>query len=359
MAQVIPHGKFIDGDGHVIDSNIKDFLPAPYTGRGKQGVGVRGAFPAPDVLHNEPVHLLPGAHNQSGPKEWAEFLLDVGIETTVLYPSLGLAIGNVSNRDWAIGLCRGYNDWLDATYLKIGKQFQGMALLPMQDPEEAARELRRCVSELGMRGGMMPANGLAANLGAKQFWPVYAEAERLGCALAVHGGGHQKLGLDTLESYPPVHALGHPFGQMISCAGMIFNGVFDRFPGLRVAYLEGGVAWLLLALERFDRSYETHVPYNPRGEMLKLAEGQRVSGYIKSLVDQGRFVVGCEGDEPMIGEAIRQLGAQAFFFSSDYPHEVNAEKCKHEIGEIVAHETLSADQKNLVLRDTAQRFYRL
>ncbi len=351
--------RIIDGDGHVIeDRTLSDYLPAPYRGRAALGGNGR-LFPQLDHLHNEPVKLLPGAFNPAGPKEWGQFLEDVGIESTVLYTTQGLACGNINSRDWAIALCRAYNDWLYHTYLRASPRFKGMALLPLQDPAEAVLELRRAVTELGMLGAMLPSNGLRGHLGDKEYWPIYEEADDLGCCLAVHGGVHFRLGMDQLQPYPPVHALGHPFGLMISCAGILFNGVFDRYPNLRVAFLEGGVAWLLLCLERFDRSYETHIPHNPRGELLKLEPGERVSDYIKKLIDQGRFFVGCEGEEPSIAYAVREAGNKAFMFSSDYPHEVNAAMCRHELGEIVEHRDLTAEDKEAILYRNAERFYRL
>ena len=59
---------------------------------------------------------------------------------------------------------------------------------------------------------MLPTNGLPEPLGNKTFWPVYEEANRLGCCLAVHGGCHDRWGLDHFNMYVPVHALGHPWG---------------------------------------------------------------------------------------------------------------------------------------------------
>lgn len=352
--------RIIDGDGHVIeDEGLRDFVPEPFAGKSTLGAGRRPLFPFVDHLHNEPVKTLPGSFNPAGPKEWGEFLEELGIEATVLYPSFGLACGNISSRDWAVALCRAYNDWLHATYLKVNPRFKGMALLPMQDVEEAVKELRRVVTELGMLGAMLPGNGLKASLGSKEYWPVYAEADRLGCCISVHGGVHFKLGLDQLDVYPPMHALGHPFALMISCAGMIFNGVFDRYPNLRVAFLEGGVAWLMLILERFDRSYETHIPYNPRGELLSLGEGQKIRDYIQKLIDDGRFLVGCEGEEPAIADVVRHVGNKAFMFSSDFPHEVNTEMCRHEIREIEEHPELTEEDKKAILCGNAERFYRL
>ena len=108
-----------------------------------------------------------------------------------------------------------------------------MALIPLQDPAAAVEELRRAVQDLGMRGAILPSTGLKSHLGAKEYWPVYAEAERLGCCLAVHGGCHSGLGMDDLNVYTPVHALGHPYGMGIAFAGIVFNGICDKFPGIR------------------------------------------------------------------------------------------------------------------------------
>src|SRR3546814_17059282 len=58
--------------------------------------------------------------------------------------------------------------------------------------------------------------------------------------------------------YVPVHALGHPWGLTLNCANILYNGIFDRFPRVRIAFLEGGIAWLLLLLERLHASHETH-----------------------------------------------------------------------------------------------------
>jgi predicted TIM-barrel fold metal-dependent hydrolase len=205
---------------------------------------------------------------------------------------------------------------------------------------------------------MLPANGLPLPLGEKEYWPVYAEAERLGCALAVHGGRGARLGFDSLGVRPAGHALGHPISVLISLTSFVFNGVFDHFPGLRVAFLEGGVAWFLVAWERFDRSYWTHIPYNPRRELLELDSGTTVADYLGRLAESGRLVVGCEGSEPDLARAVSLIGS-AFMFSSDFPHEVSIQMCKDEIAEIRDSEGISSAQKEDLLAETARRFYRL
>ena len=353
----------IDGDGHVFElrgtaKTMVDYLPDPYRHAKTLAYGV---FPEMDHLHNEPVQMIEDAGNQRvvGPAEWSEFLEDVGIEATVMYPTSGLGIGTMPNPDWALAICQAYNDWLHAEYLKVNPAFKGMALLPLQDPQAAVDELRRAVTELGMLGAMLPSNGLPSPLGAKAYWPVYAEADRLGCALAIHGGSGSRLGMDQLGIRPGAHALAHPFGLLLSLTSLVFNGVFDRFPGLRMAFLEGGAAWFLVVWERFDRSYSTHMPFNPRGELLDLPEGQNVAGYLSALAEAGRLMIGCEGDEPDLVRGVECLGSGAFMFSSDFPHEVSPQMCKEEIAELQERPDLTDAQKDDILGEAARRFYRL
>ena len=196
--------KIIDGDGHVFEDMdaILDLMPPRYKKR-PQG---RDLFPPLDHLHSANLHdHPPGAFTRVGPDGWLHFLDDVGIEMAVLYTTRGLAFGKVVSRDWAIDLARAYNDWLYQTYLKRSSRFQGIALLPLQEPEAAVEELRRAVEELGMCGAMLPSTGIQFNLGHKIYWPIYAEANRLRCCLGVHGGAHEKPGNgrpDPLRSGP-------------------------------------------------------------------------------------------------------------------------------------------------------------
>lgn len=355
--------RILDGDGHIIEDAeaIARFLPEPYKGSGNVHHLGR-LFPPIDHLHSHPIETPFNPRMQRhfvGPEEWEEFLEDVGIETTVLYPSGGLAFGNVTDVDWAAALARAYNDWLHATYLEASPRFKGIALIPLQDPELAVAELRRAVTELGMVGAMLPSNGLPQHLGSKVYWPVYQEADRLGCALAVHGGNHDNLGFNDYNRYAPAHALGHPIGQLIAFGGLLFNGAFDKFPNARFGFMEGGVGWFLMALERFDRSHETHAQFDARGAFGGPRPDEKVSAYVKRHIQDGRLFIGCEGSEPTIGYAVKLTGNQPFMFSSDFPHEVNNVFCKHEIEEVLENDELSAADKAAILGENTRRFYRL
>ncbi len=343
--------RIVDADGHVSGDRSEDlakYVPAPYRYR---------PFPPLDHLHSQNHQTPPGSFRPADAGDWLEFMDEVGIESAVLYPTGGLAVGKIMNRGWAVALTRAYNDWLYETYVSKSPRLKAVGLIPLQEPEAAIEELGRIVTQLGMAGAMLPAHGLKAHLGSKEYWPVYAEADRLGCCLGVHGGCHDGFGFDDMNVYAPVHALGHPFGLMISFAGILFNRVFDRYRNLRIGFLEGGVGWLGACLERFDRSAETHTQVDPQDEMLIMQDGEKVSDYVIDLVRDGRLFVGCEGDEATLVSMVRMVGHQAFMYSSDFPHEVNSEYCKHEIAEFLENDALTEEEKAAVLHGNAERFY--
>lgn len=348
--------RVIDGDGHVFEDSkaMAKFLPSVFN----EGRAPDRWFPPLDHFHAFIGQTPPGSFRPVGPDGWVDFMEDVGIETAVLYTTGGLAYGKIFHVDWAIAMARAYNNWLHEAYLSVSPRFKGMALIPMQEPEAAVEELRRAVEELGFCGAMLPTTGFKDHLGAKEYWPVYREADRLGCAIGIHGGAHSGMGFDHMNVYTPVAAMGHPLGLLINFSGIVFNGILDRFPNAKFGFLEGGVAWLLVALERFDRSHETHVQWNPRGELSPKPD-ETVTDYIRKHVKEGRLYVGCEGDEPALAFAVKQVGSEMFVYSSDFPHEVNNAMCKQEIRELAECEELSSVEKENILHRNAERFYGL
>ena len=180
-----------DGDGHAMEdvAAIKQRLMPVH-----QRMAASGVFPQFDHLKIPPGLLPEGTFRWDvGHVEWIDFLDRVGIESTILYPTLGLAYGRITNEDWAIDVAQAYNGWLYDSHLSKSPRLRGVGLIPMQDPDAAIQELRRIVNDLGMCGAFLPSTGLKAHLGSKEYWPVYAEAERLGCSLAVHGGAHSGI----------------------------------------------------------------------------------------------------------------------------------------------------------------------
>jgi predicted TIM-barrel fold metal-dependent hydrolase len=323
--------------------------------------GTRGLFPPLDSLHtmfrDQPA-ILEG-RGRVGPSEWLAFMADVGIDAAVLFPSGGLAVGRIPYPEVAVAITRAYNDWLFQAYVDRDPAFKGMGLLPMQDPLAAVAELRRIVTDYGFRGAMLPSNGLKDHLGARQFWPVYEAANELGCAICVHGGSHSGLGLDQLDVWPFITGLGHSIGLAVSFAGIVSNGLLDRFPNVRFGFLEGGIGWFLMCVERFSEACASFQQYDPQARFFQLLEGENMRAYLQRHIECGRIFVGCEGDEPGLARLVQEFGPSPFVYSSDFPHEVTNATCKHELQELLDNPVLSSDAKAAILHGNAERLYRL
>jgi uncharacterized protein len=339
--------RYVDCDGHVMErlDEISEYIGEPFKTTGH--INPRRSLPSLDRFHTPRLEeRKPGTFDPTvGPEKWLQFLEKTGLEYSALYPTEGLAYGQVVFPAWAIAYSKAYNDWLHARYLKFSPRLKGIALIPMQDVPSGVGELRRAVKELGMAGAMLPSNGLTPHLGAKHFWPIYEEAEKLDCALAVHGGCYGDLGFNSYTVFPATRALGMPFPLAIAMTGMMVAGVFDAFPNLRVGFLEGGTAWIPLVIDRLERELE----YG--GLQLK----RKPEDYFRS----GRIFVGCEGNEKALAYAIERVGPEPFMFASDFPHEIALDNCMEEINEIVQRTDLEDDHKTAILGDNARRFYKI
>jgi predicted TIM-barrel fold metal-dependent hydrolase len=336
---------YVDADGHIMEKaeELITYLEEPW--RSLEPVIPRRLLPSGDQFHT-PRMRRKGIFDESvGPEKWLEYLEKTGLEFTVLYPTAALAHGYVINPEWAVVYARAWNNYVHDKYLKRSPRFKAMAVIPMQDVPAAVSELRRAVKDLGMLGAYLPSNGLKTHLSAKEFWPVYEDAEKLDCALGLHGGFYSDLGFDTFTRFPGTRALGMPFPLAIAMTGMIQDGVWDAFPKLRVGFLEGGTSWIPMVLDRLEREREY-------GEL-------RCEKPIVEYFNSGRFYVGCEGNEVALSYVIERIGPQACMFASDFPHEIPMENALGEINEILERKDIEESHKKLILGDNARRFYKI
>lgn|ERR1043166_5316942 len=339
--------RYVDADGHIMENEreLNEFFEDPY--KNTRYISLQQMLPRLDGFHTPRVETLRGTtfDRTVGPEKWLEFLDKTQIEYAVLFPTAGLAYGQVNLPDWAGVYARTYNNWLHAKYLKLSPRFRGMALIPMQDVPAAVLELRRAIKELGMTGAMIPSNGLKRHISAKEFWPVFEEADRLGCVLAIHGGSYSDLGFNTFTVFPPTRALGMPMPLAIAMAGLIADGVFDKFPKLKIGFMEGGTSWIPMIIDRLEREME----YG--GLSIKRSPEE----YFRS----GQVFVGCEGNEKTLAYAIERVGPDPFMFASDFPHEISLDNCMGEINEILERKDIREEHKAAILGDNAKKFYAL
>jgi aminocarboxymuconate-semialdehyde decarboxylase len=117
-------------------------------------------------------------------------------------------------------------------------RFAGIATLPMQAPDQAAAELRRALTKLGLRGAMIGSNVKGKNLDDPSFEPLWATAAELDAWMMVHPGN--VAGADRLRSYYLGNLIGNPLDTTIAGACLIFGGVLARHPKLNFVMVHGG-----------------------------------------------------------------------------------------------------------------------
>ncbi|HEY6924200.1 MAG TPA: amidohydrolase family protein [Steroidobacteraceae bacterium] len=130
------------------------------------------------------------------------------------------------------------NDGIAAAVAKYPGRLCGMGLVPLQEPELAVAEMRRCVKELGLRGIEIPSHVNGRELSAPELRPVLRAAEELGVLLFLHPLGFTHG--ERLRQHYFNNVLGNPIEAAIAVAHLIFDGVLDSFPGLKICVAHGG-----------------------------------------------------------------------------------------------------------------------
>src|SRR5450631_866746 len=130
------------------------------------------------------------------------------------------------------------NDQLAKHIAAHPDRFMGIATLPMASPKRAADEPERAITKLGLRGAMFASNVKGMNLDDPSFEPLWATAQELGAFMFVHP--NNIAGADRLKSYYLGNLIGNPLDTTIAAACLIFGGVMDRHPKLKVCLAHGG-----------------------------------------------------------------------------------------------------------------------
>ncbi len=331
--------KVIDSDGHVRDNDefIQLYLPETFRKRRLPYI--------PREVYDRSLGGTLG-HSGINLEERLAAMDTQEIDTAVLYPTGGLGIGRVREAAFQAALCRAYNDFI-ADYCKTSPRLKAVANLPICNPAEAAKELNRAVTKLGLVGGMLAAQAHSKNLGSPEFYPLYEEAQRLDTPVAIHAFGGDEAGSEIFEQFICLHTTGHPFPVLRQLTGMIFGGIPELFPKLKLAYLEIGCGWIPYWMERMDEEWEK------RGKVEAPLCKKKPSEYITG----GQIYYGCEPEEKMMGFVVREFGSETLMYASDYPHW---DASWPESAVLIwAREDLSLDAKKNILQRNAERFYNL
>lgn len=228
-----------------------------------------------------------------------------GIEAAVVYPQRANAMWGIEDHDLRDACFDAYNSWLAATCAASGGRLVGVPVLStVHRPERTADAIARLV-DLGFRTMMLPNYPRGVRYGDASSEPLWRAVEDSGLLLAFHiseapdGNGPGDLGSYLMMSFQPFRKL---------WSSLVFSGLFDRHPGLRTIFAEGGISWIPSALDHADRIRRDFAGH------LRPVLAKAPSEYWHEHC-WATFM-----DDPCGLDQIDRIGTDRVLWASDYPH---------------------------------------
>ena len=275
-----------------------------------------------------------------------------GGDVAVLFRTFPLHADESQEPEYANALCQAWNNWITDFCKENPRRLKAAGLITLHDVNLAIAESRRLVKELGHVGLCMipqPVNG--RHVQDEYFDPLWTAIEELGVPVCFHptAGNNQPCAENVFLGHKPkllVSAFAQPLGNLMGMAEFIVGGILERHPRLKVGFLEGNCGWLPWLLYRLDEYWEI------QGEDEEVPLSLKPSEYFHR-----QCFIHIDVDEYVGMDVIRRLGADNFFFSTDYPHFDS--RFPHATEKFLALEGIDAQSKRKILWDNPARMYNL
>jgi len=241
----------------------------------------------------------------------------------------------------SIELARFQNDQLAEMAKRYPETFAAMATLPLQVPDAAAKELDRVINKLGLRGIEIGSHVGKRELGDQAFWPVYEILEKHGLPMFIHP--HHVAGMDRLQNFYLNNLIGNPLDTTIAAANLIFSGVLEKYPNLKVVLAHGGGQFPYI-FGRLEHGYNVRpeckekVKKSPRHFMKNfycdiITHSQEALQYLVSLVGSDHVLLG-----------------------TDYPYDMGNHQPVDTVSALAG---ITEEDKRKIMRDNAVALFQL
>jgi aminocarboxymuconate-semialdehyde decarboxylase len=326
------NGKVVDVHSHIV--------PAGLAGLAQQGgvhygieFGRDAAGKITSSVGGKPPFALPWPTPLESIEERLETMDAIGVDVHVLSLSPSMHWYNTPPRH-AAALAVDVNNDIADVISAHPQRFRGLAFLPLQDPAAAIAELERCVRELGFVGAIVGTNVDGRDWDAPELFPVLAAAGDLGALLFVHPARGRANSF--LPKYHLKNLIGNPLETTVAIASLIFGGVLDRLPDLRLCFAHGG-GYGCLGIARMDHGFA--VRSETQGAT-RLPSDYLRGLYFDSLVHGHRA----------LDHVIDLAGIDRIVLGSDYPADMGQ---PDPVGFIRSHPRLSEEQRLQILSANA------
>jgi len=235
-------------------------------------------------------------------------------------------------------LARLLNDHVAELVRESPRRFVGLGTLPMQDPDLAIGELERCVGDLGLAGVQIGSHVNDWNLDQAELLPLFARAEELSASVFVHPW--DMLAPERMQRYWMSWLVGMPAETALAICSMIFGGVLERLPGLRVAFAHGGGSFPG-TLGRIEHGFDV------RPDLCAVNDHDSPREYVRRI-----YVDSLVHDPAALAYLIELFGAERIALGSDYPFPLGEARP----GSVIDGMAIPEAQKRRMLAGTALEF---
>jgi uncharacterized protein len=219
------------------------------------------------------------------------------------------------SEDMAAAFAKAVNDWVAREWLDRDKRLRASIIVPMQNTDYAVAEIERCAPDKRFVQVLVLAMG-EAPLGRREYWPVYEAAQRHGLPIGIHAGSSYRHAVTSLgwPSWYVEDYSANAQGFQAQVASLVCEGVFVKYPKLKVVLIESGVTWLpafLWRLAKFWRGVRAEVPWVDR------SPSEIVRNHVRLTIQP----FDGPDDPKAVARLIDHLQSDdMLLFSSDFPH---------------------------------------
>jgi uncharacterized protein len=310
----------VDCDVHTLPpstASIEQYMPTPWRGFGSTYArtyngSILGKFPriAPAGVRHDawPESGLPAGGDLDTLR--AQLLDEYDIDHAIMTPFVGS--GKYMHLDYAAVHARAVNEW-QVEWLDQEPRLSASITIAYEDGRSAAAEIQRAAAD----ARFVQVFGAARThepLGRRKYWPIYEAAVEHDLPVAYHYGGsaNPNTGTGWSTYYFEDHS-GMSISMASQVASFVFEGVFDRFPALKIVFVEGGFAWLRPLVLRMEDAFDRH-----HDDVRHLS--RRPSEYVRDHLWLTTQPIEEPSEPAHLEDLLEDVGVDRLLFASDYPH---------------------------------------
>ncbi|MCF6439363.1 amidohydrolase [Pseudoalteromonas luteoviolacea] len=250
----------------------------------------------------------------TNPMDQVESMQETNISKALLFPTFANYVVNHEKIDatYSLACAKNYNAWLKDYCSEYPEKLYPVGLLSRHDTNTLVEQVNEIV-RFGWKAVVLrPEPILGKNLGHPDYEAFWDACESNDLTVCFHGGTHlqgQTVGMDRFTSRFSLHACSHPMEAQMAFITLLESGVLERYPRLKIAFLEAGCSWVAHWLWRLDNiCYEEFPSLTDKNIKMKPSEY-----FVRNCW------VGIEIGEPL-SDVLSFIGHEKLIFGSDYPH---------------------------------------